>query len=93
MLLSDGVFRLTLPVGRDGWTTVEADGPTTAPVAVSGGWRGEVLHLDLAFLESPHRLDLQLRPDGGLTASWRTEPLTLAGVVPVLAHRAPLPLG
>ncbi|MFD1722800.1 serine hydrolase domain-containing protein [Amnibacterium endophyticum] len=90
--LSDGVTALLLPIGGDGWTVVDDD-TAASPVAVSGGWRGDVLHLDVLFLESPHRMDVQLAPDGTATATFRTQPLVLGASTPLLAHRAPLPLG
>jgi len=82
----------TVPVGRPGWTVVEGEGagPT---VAVSGGWGGDVALLDLLFLESPHRLVVELRPDGVLEGRWGTTPLDFVAGGTVLGQAAPLPLG
>jgi hypothetical protein len=44
------------------------------PVAASGGWHGEVLRVEVLFLESAHRMDLQVSP-GMASAAWRTRPL------------------
>lgn len=80
------------------------------PVAVSGGlvgvgnWgtaagnhveAGPVLHLDLLFLESPHRLIVEVAREGrrkGVTASWGTAPLRLTAEA-FLSQGAPRPLG
>ncbi|MGN6443903.1 serine hydrolase domain-containing protein [Amnibacterium sp.] len=88
--LRDARVVLPLPVGRPGWTTVEeADAP---PVAVSGGWAGDVLRLDLVFLESPHRLLVELTPDGSIVSRWRTTPLDFPPGSTTLGQRAPRPL-
>lgn len=91
VLLSDGVFRLLLPVGGPGWTVV--DPPGAPPVGVSGGWEGDRLRLDLAFLEGPHRLFVDLQPDGGVAARWGTVPLGFLPGEPILGQLAPRPLG
>lgn len=91
VLLSDGVFRLLLPLGEPGWIVVEA--PGAPPVGVSGGWATDRIHLDLAFLEGPHRLFVDLLPDGGITRRWGTTPLGFLPGDPVLGQLAPRPLG
>ncbi|WP_254402715.1 serine hydrolase [Streptomyces sp. AC555_RSS877] len=71
-LVEDG-HRLELPLGQGGWTVTE--GPV--PVAVSGGWTDpDTLVVDVAFLETPHRLVVTCSlADRTCTARWRTEPL------------------
>lgn len=44
------------------------------PVAASGGWNGGSLRVEIQFLESAHRMDVQVTPDSA-TAAWRTPPL------------------
>ncbi|MEU6376050.1 serine hydrolase domain-containing protein [Streptomyces sp. NPDC046909] len=71
-LVEDG-HRLELRFGEAGWTVTE--GPV--PAAVSGGWTDpDTLALDVAFLETPHHVDLTCSlADRTVTARWRTEPL------------------
>ncbi|MFE1249440.1 serine hydrolase domain-containing protein [Streptomyces sp. NPDC058735] len=71
-LAGDG-DRLDLRIGGDGWTVAEEPLPT----AVSGGWTDAgTLAVDVAFLETPHRLALTCSlPGRTLTARWCTEPL------------------
>jgi CubicO group peptidase (beta-lactamase class C family) len=90
VVLRDAAATLRLPVGRPGWTVVEDD--DEPPVAVSGGWDADVLRLDLVFLESPHRLAVDLLPDGTLEHRWSTTPLDFQPGASVLAQRAPRPL-
>ncbi len=70
---------LTFPVGLGEWLTSE---PLDAygdpvPVAASGGWvDDDTLRVEIVFLETPHRLDLQCSPAAGTShATWRTAPL------------------
>ncbi|MFJ7339378.1 serine hydrolase domain-containing protein [Streptomyces sp. NPDC101110] len=65
--------RIDLRIGRAGWTV--AEGPV--PAAVSGGWTEDgTLTVDVAFLETPHRLALTCSlADRTLTSHWRTVPL------------------
>ncbi|MGT2426221.1 serine hydrolase domain-containing protein [Amnibacterium kyonggiense] len=90
VVLQDAVTAVTLPVGAPGWTVVD-DGRGPA-VAVSGGWDGDVLRLDLAFLESPHRLAVDLSPDGAIERRWGTTPLDFTPSAAILDQRAPRPL-
>ena len=83
---------VTVPTGRAGWTVVEGEGPNPT-VAVSGGWTGDAARLDLVFLESPHRLAVDLLPGGSLTTRWGTAPLGAMVGGTVLGQAAPLPLG
>ncbi len=85
---------LTFAVGSGTWTvsTPADQHGNPIPVAASGGWDGpDRLHVEVIFLETPHRMDLTLyrsgcaRPGGGPpapprtsrvgTASWRNPPL------------------
>jgi CubicO group peptidase (beta-lactamase class C family) len=43
------------------------------PVAASGGWYGDTLRAEVVFLESAHRMDVEVGPESA-TASWRTQP-------------------
>jgi hypothetical protein len=46
------------------------------PVAVSGGWDGDRLTVEVLFLETPHRLTVSCeRPGTTFTATWGTVPL------------------
>lgn len=90
--LADGTVTLTVPVGAAGWTVQEGD-DANPPVAVSGGWQGDVLQLDLAFLESPHRLHLDLLADGRIASRWGTTPLDFGMLGSTLGQAAPRPLG
>jgi CubicO group peptidase (beta-lactamase class C family) len=92
VVIADDAITLTLPVDGEGWTVVEGD-DTAPPVAVSGGWDGAALHLDVAFLESPHRLAVDLRPDGSIVTVWGTVPLDFAFTGTILGQGAPRPLG
>ncbi|MBC7289817.1 MAG: beta-lactamase family protein [Actinotalea sp.] len=77
----DGAVRLRTDVGR-GWQVQEVDLSDVAgagarvPVATSGGWAGDRLRLDLLFLETPHRLELDVDAvTGRVGTRWVTEPL------------------
>jgi hypothetical protein len=51
-----------------GWTR-------TGPVAAAAGWTEGRLHVDLIFVETPHRLHLRLDPEQGrFAARWQTTP-------------------
>ncbi|WP_329213457.1 beta-lactamase family protein [Streptomyces sp. NBC_01485] len=84
-LVEDG-DRLRAALGSGGWRV--ADEPL--PLAVSGGWSdGDTLAVDLALLETPHRLRVTCAlADRTFTAHWTTRPLH-AG--PLRLKRAPLP--
>jgi CubicO group peptidase (beta-lactamase class C family) len=60
-----------------GWSVAEG-GPAAPPTAVSAGWTDpDTLVAEVAFLETPHRLDLTCGLAAGtFTARWRTKPLT-----------------
>ena len=70
---------LTFPVGLGEWLTSE---PLDAygdpvPLAASGGWvDDDTLRVEVVFLETPHRLDVQCSLAAGTShATWRTAPL------------------
>lgn len=91
--VDDGAQQARLPVARPGWTTVEGSGGV-APVALSGGWTGDVLALDLMFLETPHRIELELRREGHrFRARWVPEPLGFLPDQRALGMAAPPILG
>lgn len=92
LTVSDAYLTLAVPMPTSEWTTVEAAWPVP-PVAVSGGWEGDLLRLDVVFLESPHRLHLELAADGTLRRRWGTTPLDFQPGAPMLAQTAPRPLG
>ncbi len=88
--LRDDFRTIRVPVPGERWETVEGQ----VPVAVSGGWQGDDLDLDIAFLESPHRLHLLLRAsDRTASVRWGTAPLALLAGVSPLDMAAPRPLG
>ncbi|HEY0374027.1 MAG TPA: serine hydrolase [Amnibacterium sp.] len=91
--VDDGEQRVRLPAGRPGWTTVEGSGGV-APIAVSGGWTGDALALDLVFLETPHRIELEVRRrDRRFRARWVPEPLGFLPDQRALGMAAPPVLG
>ncbi|EYR62401.1 beta-lactamase [Actinotalea ferrariae CF5-4] len=78
----DGAVQLRTEVTGPSWQVHDVDLAAVAgdgarlPVAVSGGWVGERLRLDLAFVETPHRLAIEV--DGAtreVSSRWLTEPL------------------
>ncbi|MFH8901054.1 serine hydrolase domain-containing protein [Streptomyces coeruleorubidus] len=73
LALTEGENRLDLRIAAESWTVAEKPLPT----AVSGGWTDSgTLAVEVAFLETPHRLALTCSlADLSLTASWRTQPL------------------
>jgi CubicO group peptidase (beta-lactamase class C family) len=78
----DGAVRLRCDVTGGPWHVQDVDlaevvGPgARLPVAASGGWVGDRLRLDLAFVETPHRLELEVDAVTRTVASrWVTEPL------------------
>ena len=65
--------RCELRLGATGWTI----GAAPVPTAVSGGWTdADSLHVDVLFLETPHRLTVICSlTDRTFTARWHTTPL------------------
>jgi CubicO group peptidase (beta-lactamase class C family) len=82
--LVEGEERLALRLPGSGWAVHE--GPT--PTAASGGWTDrDTLHVDVVFLETPHRLTVTgTLDDGTFSARWHTTPL-MGG--PLRRQRAP----
>jgi CubicO group peptidase (beta-lactamase class C family) len=76
--LSEADNALTFPASAGTWAVsspADRHGGTV-PVAASGGWAEGGLRLEVIFLETPHRMDIELRPDGQTaTAAWRIPPL------------------
>ncbi|GAA3787485.1 serine hydrolase domain-containing protein [Streptomyces chiangmaiensis] len=83
--LVEGEERLALRLPDSGWAVDDG----TVPRAVSGGWTAQdTLHVDIVFLETPHRLTVTCAlDDGTFTARWHTTPLHVG---PLRRHRAPL---
>src|SRR4051812_21856287 len=92
LTLADGSGSIAVPVGKPGWTTVDDD-ESAPPVAVASGWTGDILEVDLMFLETPHRLTLGLRKDRTFTARWSPEAPLGGTPGSVSTLRAPRPLG
>ncbi|TAM66890.1 MAG: class A beta-lactamase-related serine hydrolase [Microbacteriaceae bacterium] len=93
LTLVDESGELTAVLEPDRWAV--ADAPTDlVPIAVAGGWlNSQTLHVDVAFIETPHRLQLT----GDLsshefTAHWITAPLDLESA-PLDDLQTPLPVG
>ncbi|MFJ8539600.1 serine hydrolase domain-containing protein [Streptomyces sp. NPDC093591] len=84
LTLTEDGHPLRLRLGDAGWTVAEEPVPT----AVSGGWTdADTLVVDIAFLETPHHLDVTCSlKDRTFTARWRTDPLHR---LPLRAMRAP----
>ena len=85
--LTEAASRLEVRLGAPGWTVEEGtDG--RVPTAANGGWTDpDTFVADLAFLETPHHLDVICsRADRTFTARWRTTPLHSA---PLSAMGAP----
>ncbi|MFI0816368.1 serine hydrolase domain-containing protein [Streptomyces sp. NPDC021098] len=80
--LAEGAARLDVRLGAMGWT-VEEGTDQRVPTAANGGWTApDTFVADIAFLETPHHLDVTCSTaDRTFTARWRTMPL----------HPAPLP--
>ncbi|QLH25901.1 serine hydrolase [Streptomyces sp. Rer75] len=80
--LAEGASRLDVRLDTPGWTVQEGT-DERVPTAANGGWTDpDTFVADIAFLETPHHLDVTCsRADRTFTARWRTTPL----------HPAPLP--
>ncbi|WP_432507692.1 serine hydrolase domain-containing protein [Kineococcus arenarius] len=81
VVLEDSGQRLSAALG-EGWVT-------TGPLATAWAWTGPgALRVDVVFVHTPHRLQLQLDPAAGaFRGTWRTEPLHGP---PLARLRAPL---
>jgi CubicO group peptidase (beta-lactamase class C family) len=69
LTLVDASGEVTAPVGEGGWLV---DGGT----ATSGARDGDVVSVDVRFVETPHLLHVRVDlSDGTVTATWATHPL------------------
>lgn len=66
--LVEGDDRVAARIGVGEWVVTDA-------FAASGAWTGGDLHVDVIFVETPHRLQLVCRAAGDFTARWVTAPL------------------
>ncbi|MFI1958978.1 serine hydrolase domain-containing protein [Streptomyces althioticus] len=84
LTLEEGGHRLAARWTGTDWTVTEG----AVPVAVTGGWHGpDTLTVDVAFLETPHRLRVTCAlADRTFRAHWLTTPLV---PWPLRALRAP----
>ncbi|NEC53819.1 serine hydrolase, partial [Actinospica acidiphila] len=84
LTLEEGGHRLAARWTGTDWTVTEG----AVPVAVTGGWHGaDTLTVDIAFLETPHRLRVTcVLTDRTFRAHWLTTPLV---PWPLRALRAP----
>jgi hypothetical protein len=75
------------------WSVEDADADHV-PIAVAGGWvSSTLLQVDVAFIETPHRLQLTCDSNTHeFTAQWVTAPLQLQPT-PLSDLKTPLPLG
>jgi hypothetical protein len=91
--LADESGDLSAPFTAADWSIGDADAGT-APIAVAGGWVNDtVLHLDVVFFETPHRLRLSCdSTTREFTAHWVTAPLRLDST-PLSDLKTPSPLG
>ena len=72
LTLVEAEHRLTGLLAGDGWQVSEG----LVPVALSGGWDGGQLAVDVQFLETPHRLAVRCDLAGAtFSAEWATAPL------------------
>jgi hypothetical protein len=78
------------PIRAGAWAVGESgDGP---PIAVSGGWRDGRLRLSVLFVETPHRLEVDLHSSARRAAvRWAPPPLDL-GESRLAGLQAPRPL-
>ena len=76
--LSETDNALTFDVGTRGWaTSTPTDGfQQRIPVATAGGWADpKTFHIEVIFLETPHRLDVECSlATGQATVTWRVAP-------------------
>jgi CubicO group peptidase (beta-lactamase class C family) len=73
----DNALTFLVGIGRWAVSTPADERGNPIPVAASGGWDGpDRLHVEVIFLETPHRMDLTLYRSGRAgTATWRNPPL------------------
>ncbi|MET4052745.1 CubicO group peptidase (beta-lactamase class C family) [Frigoribacterium sp. PvP054] len=88
LTLVEGDDRLVARVEAEDWVVTDdtstgtgagsgsGSGGATTPVATSATRSADLLHVDLVFVETPHRLHLTLdEADATFTALWETQPL------------------
>jgi CubicO group peptidase (beta-lactamase class C family) len=78
LVLSEKNNSVTFDIGTHGWaTSVPVDGfGKSIPVACAGGWSGESLHVEVIFLETPHRMDVDCSLEGrSACITWRLPPM------------------
>ncbi len=79
LTLAEGDRRLSAVLAGADWQVgdgPDSDGRDGVPVAVSGGWDGGRLAVEVLFLETPHRLTVGCDVDDAtFTATWGTVPL------------------
>ncbi|OII26335.1 serine hydrolase [Frigoribacterium sp. MCBA15_019] len=88
LTLVEGDSRLVARVEAEDWVVTDGsddgsregvgvgDHPAATPVAASATRSADLLHVDLVFVETPHRLHLTLdEADATFTALWETQPL------------------
>jgi hypothetical protein len=88
LTLVEGDSRLVARVEAEDWVVTDGSGDgagadpgsvtgsVAAPVAASATRSADLLHVDLLFVETPHRLHLTLdEADATFTALWETQPL------------------
>lgn len=79
LVLREEQNALSVDVGTDGWaTSVPIDGfGKGIPVACAGGWSdGGTLHVEVIFLETPHRMDIDFWLEGrSACITWRLPPM------------------
>lgn len=70
--LHEGDRVITAAFGDGAWGVREGE----VPVAASAAWHQAAGRVDVVFLETPHRLRIEVRRDGsGFRADWQTTPL------------------
>lgn len=90
--LGDGRRTARLPLGAPGWSTVA--GADLPAVAVASGWTGpDTAVLDVAPLETPHRVTIELhRRSHTFSLRWATVPLFGGAPSTLFDLAAPRPL-
>lgn len=90
--LDDGRRTVRLPLGTRGWTTDEPAQPPA--IAVASGWTSaDIATLDLALLETPHRVTIELdRSAKSFAVRWATVPLPGTAPSTLFDLAAPRPL-
>jgi hypothetical protein len=88
LTLVEGDSRLVARVEAEDWVVTDGSddssgegagvggGTAATPIAASATRSADLLHVDLVFVETPHRLHLTLdEADATFTALWETQPL------------------